>query len=130
GRPGSSGAAAVPSLGYLAAASGLATLVFFGLSFPVLGSRQPAFTEGLTVLIPMALTAIGVVACYRYLTRTASSAAWTPRHTLALIGGALVAHSVGGLVIMAHTTVDRVGLVVIIALTVVGLLLVDRRLRR
>ncbi|WP_020013726.1 hypothetical protein [Promicromonospora sukumoe] len=124
------GTAAVPSLGFLAAASGLATLVFFGLSFPVFGAEQPAFTEGLTVLIPMAVTAVGVVACYRYLTRTASSPAWTPRHTLALIGGALVAHSVGGLVIMAHTTVDRVGLVVIIALTVIGLLLVDRRLRR
>ncbi|MFI2486654.1 hypothetical protein ACH47X_07060 [Promicromonospora kroppenstedtii] len=130
GRPGSSGAAPVPSLGYLAAASGLATLVFFGLSFPVFGAEQPAFTEGLTVLIPMAVTAVGVVACYHYLMRTASSPAWTPRHTLALIGGALVAHSVGGLVIMAHTTVDRIGLVVIIALTVIGLLLVDRRLRR
>lgn len=124
------GAAGVPSLGFLAVASGLATLVFFGLSFPVFGARQPAFTEGLTVLIPMAVTAIGVVACYRFLIRTASSPAWTPRHTLALIGGALAAHSLGGLVIMAHTTVDRVGLVVIIALTAVGLLLVDRRLRR
>ena len=128
--PDQAGTAPVPSLGFLAVASGLATLVFFGLSFPVLGSRQPAFTQGLTVLIPMAITAIGVVACYRYLTRTASAPGWTPRHTLALIGGALVAHSVGGLVIMAHTTVDRVGLLVIIALTVIGLLLVDRRLRR
>ena len=82
------------------------------------------------VLVPMALTAVGAVACYRYLTRTAARAGWTPRHTLALVGGALVAHSLGGLVIMAHTTVDQVGLVVIIALTVAGLLLVDRRLRR
>lgn len=122
--------ARVPSRGVLFGASGLATLVFFGLSFPVFGARQPAFTQGWLVLVPMALTAVGAVACYRYLTRTAASPAWTPRHTLALIGGALVAHSVGGLVIMAHTTVDRVGLVVIIGLTVGGLLLVDRRLRR
>ncbi|MFD7311353.1 hypothetical protein [Promicromonospora sp. NPDC059942] len=124
------GSASVPSRGMLFGASGLATLVFFGLSFPVFGARQPAFTQGWLVLVPMALTAVGAVACYRYLTRTAARPGWTPRHTLALVGGALVAHSLGGLVIMAHTTVDRVGLVVIIGLTVGGLLLVDRRLRR
>ncbi|MFI8526654.1 hypothetical protein ACIGB8_19515 [Promicromonospora sukumoe] len=122
--------AAVPSRGALFAGSGLATLVFFGLSFPVFGAEQPAFTQGMVVLVPMAVTAVGAWACYRYLARTSARAGWTPRHTLALIGGALVAHSLGGLVIMAHTTVDRVGLVVIVALTVAGLLLVDSRLRR
>jgi hypothetical protein len=122
--------APVPSRGTLFAGAVLATLVFFGLSFPVFGARQPAFTQGMTVLVPMAVTAVGAWACYRYLTRVSARPGWTPRHTLALIGGALVAHSLGGLVIMAHTTVDRVGLVVIVALTVSGLLLVDRRLRR
>ena len=42
------------------------------------------------------------------------------------LGGALVGHTLGGLVAMADTTVDRVGLLVIAALTVLGLLVLDR----
>lgn len=129
-RPRASGAVAarVPSRTALVVGSGLATLVFVGLSFPLPGARQPAFTEGWAVLVPMAVVAVGAAVCARYLLRVAATPGWTPRHTLALVGGALVAHSVAGLVVMASTPVDRVGLGVIIVLTVVGLLLVDRKL--
>ncbi|MCE0762282.1 hypothetical protein LWC35_05060 [Pseudonocardia kujensis] len=121
--------AAPPRLVVLYGASATATLVFFGLSFPVFGQQQPAFTHGLAVLVPMGVTAVTAIACYRFLSRAAARPAWTQRHTLAVVGGALVAHSVGGLVIMARTAVDRVGLVAIIGLTVLGLVVLDRRLR-
>ena len=45
---------------------------------------------------------------------------WSDRHTLALLGGALVGHTLGGLAAMAHTAVDALGLVAIAALTVLG----------
>jgi len=122
-------AARVPGLWPLGLASGLATLVFFALTFPVFGARQPAFTEGLWVLAPLAAAAIGIAWGYRTLLRWTDSREWTDRHTLALIGGALVAHSVGGMVIMAHNAVDRSGLAAIIALTLLAVYLIDRRLR-
>ncbi|MEU6247164.1 hypothetical protein [Glycomyces sp. NPDC047010] len=121
--------APVPGLWPLALASGLATLVFFALTFPVFGARQPAFTEGLWVLAPLAAAAIGIAWGYRTLLRWTDSRKWTDRHTLALIGGALVAHSAGGMVIMAHNAVDRIGLAAIIAVTLLVVFLIDRRLR-
>jgi hypothetical protein len=113
----------------LFAGSAAATLVFFGLSFPMFGAHQPAFSRGMTVLIPMAVTAAVAVTCYRYLTRASAGPVWTARHSLAVIGGALVAHSIGGLVAIAHTTVDRLGLAGIIVLTVLAIARLDRRLR-
>jgi hypothetical protein len=120
---------APPRLAVLYGGSALGTLLLLGLTFPVFGQPQPAFSRGLLVLVPMALAAALAVAGYRFLTRAAADPSWTGRHTLAVIGGALVAHSVGGLVIMAHTTVDRVGLIVIVLLTGLGVALLDRRLR-
>lgn len=120
----------VPQPAALALASGVATLVFFALVFPMFGARQPAFTSGLFVLVPLALALIGIAIGYRYLTRLSHSSGWSERHALALIGGALVAHSFGGMVIMADTAVDRTGLVVIVLATIAGWALLDRRLRR
>lgn len=120
----------VPRPAALALASGAATLVFFALTFPMFGARQPAFTSGLFVLVPLALALIGIVLGYRALTRCSRSSRWSDRHALALIGGALVAHSFGGMVIMADTAVDRAGLVAIILVTIAGWALLDRRLRR
>ncbi|WP_335986972.1 hypothetical protein [Glycomyces sp. MUSA5-2] len=121
--------APVPGLLSLALAAGLATLAFFALTFPAFGARQPAFTEGLWVLLPLAVAAAGIAWGYRTLLRWTDSRRWTDRHTLALIGGALVAHSVGGMVIMAHNAVDRLGLAAIIAVTLLAVFLIDRRLR-
>lgn len=120
----------VPRPMVLAIASGAATLVFFLLTFPMFGARQPAFTEGMFVLVPLGLALVGIVWGYRVLTRLGRSVSWSDRHTIALIGGALVAHSFGGMVIMAHTLVDQVGLIGIIAVTVLGLVLLDRRVKQ
>ncbi|MFC7623071.1 hypothetical protein [Microlunatus sp. GCM10028923] len=121
---------AVPGLPVLYLGSGLAIMIVLFLTFPIFGARQPAFTVGLTVLIPVAAAILGVAVAYRVLTRMISSARWSDRHSLAVIGGALVAHTIAGLIIMARTPVDQVGLAVIAALTVVGLVWFDRRLRR
>lgn len=121
--------AAVPSRPWLFTAAGLATLLFFVLTFPMFGAAQPAFTQGAWVLVPMTLAGALAACTVVVVGRMSRSRAWTERHTLALIAGALVAHSVGGLVIMAHTTVDRIGLVAIIVVTGAGVLLLDRRLR-
>jgi hypothetical protein len=120
--------AAPPGRAVLAGAAALATLLFIGLSFPMFGGSQPAFTHGLAVLAPMAAAAWLASMSYRYLATTAASREWTPRHTLAVIGAALVAHSVGGLITVAHTNVDRIGLAVIAGVTVLITLLLDRRL--
>jgi len=122
--------ARVPRPAALAVASGIATLAFFALTFPMFGGGQPAFTQGMFVLVPLAAAAVGIAWGYRALTRLAGSPEWSDRHALGLIGGALVAHSLGGMVIMADTVVDRIGLVVIIALTILGLGLLDRSIRR
>jgi hypothetical protein len=120
----------VPSRAWLFGGAGLGVLMFFVLTFPMFGSRQPAFTHGPIVLLPMVAAAALVALGYITLRRMCASPHWTERHTLAVIAGALIAHSVGGLVVMAHTTIDRVGLLAIIAITGVAAWLLDRHLRR
>ncbi|QIM22767.1 hypothetical protein G7075_19180 [Phycicoccus sp. HDW14] len=122
--------AGTPSPVVLAALGAGATLLFVGLSFPLFGADQPAGTHGMVVLVPMALTLLLAVGTYRYVTTRAAGPAWTDRHTLGLVGGALVGHTLGGAAAVSHATVDRVGLAVIAVLTVVAVLTLDRRLRR
>jgi hypothetical protein len=119
----------VPSRVWLFSGAALGVLVFFVLTFPMFGSRQPAFTRGPVVLLPMVTAAALVAAGYISLRRMNASPAWTARHTLAVIAGALIAHSIGGLVVMAHTTIDRLGLIALIALTGLATWRLDRRLR-
>lgn len=123
-----SGSVPSPRLLFLAAVG--ATLIFFALAFPIFGARQPAFSHGAFVVVPMGAAAALAAAAYILLRRLGRSTAWTPRHTLWLIGGALVAHSLGGLVIMARTPIDAIGLAVITALTAVLLSVLDVSLRR
>lgn len=123
------GPAPVPDRRTLALASGVATLVLIGLTFPLFGARQPAFSQGAVVLVPLVAAAIVACVAYRLLAGMASAPGWTDRHTLAVVGGALVGHSLVGVVAIAKTTVDRLGLVAIIALTVAALAFLDRRLR-
>lgn len=118
-----------PRLLVLFVGSMIATLAFLALTFPVPGSRQPAFTHGLFVLVPMAVAAALAGAAFVAVRMLTDSTAWTTRHTLWLIGGALIGHSAGG-VVAAQTQVDAIGLIAIIALTGLLLRLMDRRLRQ
>ncbi len=109
----------------------LGVVVELGLLYPLglFGGRQPGFTHGWWVLVPMAVGAVLAVVGYRLVRRWSASARWTGRHALALAGGAMVAHSLFG-VLAARTTVDRVGLVVIAALTAGLCLLGAHRMAR
>ena len=123
------GEAPVPAPLVLAVGAFVATLAFFALSFPILGATQPAFTHGAWVVIPMISTAVLAVSVLLAVHGWSRSTRWTSRHQLWSIGGALVAHSLGGLAIMAHTTVDRAGLIVIVLLTTGAIAWMDTRLR-
>lgn len=104
------------------------TIVILGLVFPVAGAKQPGFTQGLWVLVPMGIAlalAILTIVQIRWWTRRAG---WTDLHVLALAGGALVGHTTFGMAVFARTTFDRVGLAVMVMLTVVGLALLVRRI--
>jgi len=109
----------------------VAVLAFLALSHPMFGAEQPAFTRGDTVAIPMAAVVLLTVGAVLMLRSAGSSTGWTPRHTLAVAGGALVGHGVAGLAITAfveRTLADRVGLAVLTVLTAVVFVLLDRRL--
>lgn len=119
----------VPSHWQLVIVGLVGTVVLFGLVFPVAGAQQPVFTQGLWALVPMGVAlalAILAIVLIRWWTRREE---WTDLHALALAGGALVGHTAFGMAVFARTTFDRVGLTVMLMLTVVGLALLAR-LRR
>lgn len=118
---------ATPAPWAVGTVAGVATLAFLALSFPFGGARQPAFTHGSWVLVPMAAAAVVAVAAGRLIVRWSGTAGWRDRHRLAAIGGPLVAHTAFGAAAVADTTVDRLGLVGLGLLTVVLLLVLARR---
>ncbi|MGV8872884.1 MAG: hypothetical protein ACOH2Q_10175 [Rhodococcus sp. (in: high G+C Gram-positive bacteria)] len=102
-------------------------LAVIWLTFRAFGSSQPAYTQGAQVLIPMtaAVAVLAVaVAALRY---CAQSTVWTRRHTLAVVGGSLVGHTVAGIAIWSGTT-ERLSLVVIAVVTAGLTMYGDRRL--
>ncbi|GGG25290.1 hypothetical protein GCM10007304_43920 [Rhodococcoides trifolii] len=105
-------------LPWLYAASFSASVSVLWLTFRSFGSSQPAFTHGAEALVPMvmALVVLSIsVAALRY---CAASTAWTRRHTLAVVGGALIGHTVAGIGIWSGDT-ERVALAVIAVVTAV-----------
>ncbi|MFC7619248.1 hypothetical protein [Microlunatus sp. GCM10028923] len=105
---------------------------YLALSHPMFGAEQPAFTDGDLVVFPMIAVVALVVGCLVVLRTAVRSSHWTERHTLAVIGGALVGHTAAGVAITAfveRTVVDRIGLGVIAIATVVIIVLLDRRIR-
>ena len=124
----SRGTVEVAPRAWLFCGAGLGTLVFFALTFPMFGATQPAFTHGPVVVLPMLASAALAAASYLIVRRMAASTEWTERDALALIAGALIGHSIGGLATVAHTTVDRIGLVAIVAVTGLAMWRLDQRL--
>jgi hypothetical protein len=78
-----------------------AVLGYLGLLYPFGGARQPAFTDGLWVLVPMLVAAVVAVSAGLALRRWSTAPGWTPRHQLAALGGALLAHTTFGAVAVA-----------------------------
>jgi hypothetical protein len=106
---------------------GFAVLAFVALLFPFGGAVQPAFTHGLWVLVPMAAAAVLGVAVALRLVRWSASPAWTDRHRFAVIGAAVIAHTVFGAVAEAHTVPDRLVLGALVVATAVLLVPALRR---
>ena len=121
---------AVPSAPVVGACGAGATLAFMALIFPFGGARQPAFTHGLWVLLPMAAAAAVALVSLRVLARWSRAAGWSDRHRLWLVGGALLAHTAFGAVGVVHTALDRAGLVALGALSALLVAALLRRTRR
>jgi hypothetical protein len=106
---------APPSIPVVAVAAGLAAFGFLAMIWPFGGAGQPLFTHGNWALLPMAGAALIVVAALH----AAWTVAWTVRHLVAATFGALVGHTLFGLVGNAQTLVDRWFLIVVALLTAV-----------
>ncbi|MGI5224679.1 hypothetical protein [Actinoallomurus sp. CA-142502] len=121
-------AVAVPRPAVAGVVSAVAALGFIGLLYPFAGARHPAFTHGAWVLVPMLAAAALAVGAGLALWRWTAAADWTSRHRLAAISGALIAHTVFGVVANTHTVPDTAGLTVIGVVMIVLLVLLGRRL--
>ena len=94
-------------------------VILLGLLYPFAGARHPAFTHGAWALVPMLAAAALAVGAGVALWRWTAAAGWTNTHRLAAISGALIAHTVFGVVANTHTTPDTVALTVIgVAMTI------------
>lgn len=121
----------VAGLAWWYAGSFLAVIAYLALSHPMFGAEQPAFTHGNAVIVPMLGVALLAGCASVIFYRAAMSSRWSRRHTLAVIGGALVGHSVAGTAITAfveRTLFDRIGLGLIAVVTAVVIGWLDRRL--
>jgi len=108
----------VPSATQLTAFGAVGTVVVFGLMFPFAGAHQPLFTQGAWAYVPIALGVALTAWIYRLITNWSRSAHWSSRAAIALAGGALVGHTLFGLLAAKLQIVDRIGLAVIIGLTI------------
>ncbi|MEV6156446.1 hypothetical protein AB0L53_39480 [Nonomuraea sp. NPDC052129] len=123
------GTGAVPGSWAVAAFGGLVAFGYLALLFPFGGATQPAFTRGNWVVVPMLAAAALAVLAWRLVRRWTTSGAWTDRHSLALAGGALVAHTAFGVLANAATLTERAELTAL-GLVMIGLLaLLGRRSR-
>jgi hypothetical protein len=121
-------AVAVPRAEVAGVVSAVAVFGFLGLLYPFAGARHPAFTHGAWVPVPMLVVAAPAVGAGVALWRWTAAAGWTNTHRLAVISGALVAHTVFGIVANTHTTPDTVGLTVTGVVMTILLGLLARRL--
>jgi hypothetical protein len=122
--------AEVPTIRSLYVGTGVLTVVAFALVFRMLGSTQPVFTHGRWVLVPMVAALLLLAVVTRVLVRLSRRARWTDRHVLAVCGGALVGHSLAGMLIFGRSNIDNyIGLAIVIVVTVLLVARLDRHLR-
>ncbi|MEU4234499.1 hypothetical protein AB0F17_60355 [Nonomuraea sp. NPDC026600] len=122
------GTSAAPGSWTVGVFGGIVAFGYLALLFPFGGATQPAFTQGGWVAVPMLVAAILAVLAGWLVRRWTTGSGWTDRHSLALAGGALVAHTAFGVVANAETLADRAGLTAL-GLIMIGLLaLLSRRI--
>ncbi|MFI6793104.1 hypothetical protein ACIBG4_37830 [Nonomuraea sp. NPDC050383] len=128
-RPPAAAPRTVPTPPVVACLAGVVAFGYLALLFPFGGARHPAFTEGGWVVVPMVAAALLAVVAGVLLRRWTAHGGWGDRHSLALAGGALVAHTVFGVIANGENVTDRVSLAVL-GLVMIGLLaLLARRTR-
>ncbi|NUW36020.1 hypothetical protein HTZ77_32060 [Nonomuraea sp. SMC257] len=120
---------AVPAPPVVACLAGVVAFGYLALLFPFGGARHPAFTHGGWVVVPMVAAALLAVAAGMLLRRWTAHGGWRDRHSLALAGGALVAHTAFGVIANGDTTADRVSLAALGVVMIVLLALLARRTR-
>ncbi|MFC4948954.1 hypothetical protein [Pseudonocardia sp. GCM10023141] len=116
-----------PSRTVVGTVCGLAALAYIGLTFPFDGAKQPAFTHGLWVLLPMAAAAVIALTGGMLALRWSAAPEWSDRYRLVALGGALIGHTVFAVAARATTWPDRIAMVVVLAITAVLLVRLDRR---
>jgi len=108
----------VPSAKNLVACGLASTVVVFGLMYPFAGAHQPLFLHGAWAYIPVAVGAMLAIWVYKTITKWSGSSHWNVKTALALTSGALVGHTLFGLVAAHLKVVDRIGLVVMLGIMV------------
>jgi hypothetical protein len=107
---------AVPSSKQLVLTGVVSTVVVFGLMYPFAGAHQPLFTHGYWAYIPIAIGTLLAVYVYKTIRSWGQSKLWNTRLALALAGGALVGHTIFGLVAAHLNVIDRIGLGIILVI--------------
>jgi hypothetical protein len=104
----------VPSSKKLVLTGAISTIAVFGLMYPFAGAHQPLFTHGAWAYVPVAAGTLLAVLVGKTIWKWGRSKRWSTRSALALASGALVGHTIFGL-IAAHLNMwDRIGLGVIL----------------
>ncbi|WP_328611531.1 hypothetical protein OG943_21255 [Amycolatopsis sp. NBC_00345] len=124
--------ARLPRPPVMATVAGIAPIVFLGLLFPLgHNAGRPAVGHGAWVALPMAAALVIAVAVGWRIAQWSASEAFTDRHRVWLIGGAMVGHSlfaVASGVAGGNAVLSPVLGLVVIAVTVLLLGRLDRRL--
>lgn len=108
----------IPSPGGVAGVASTASFAFLAvLVLP--GHLLPALMGGPVVVVPVALAVATVAVAGRHIARWSRAVSWDDRHLLALAGGATVGHTLLWGLTQPRTDADRVGVVVLLLLTLV-----------
>jgi hypothetical protein len=116
-----------PRVLVVACATAVTAFGFLALIWPFAGARQPLFTHGAWALLPMAAAASVAAGAVLVLRRWSADPGWAGRHLLAACLGAVVGHTVFGLVAQADSLPDRLFLAAVAILTAtIGFIAVRR----
>lgn len=120
------GRALVPPPLRVAVVAGVASSTFLAaLVLP--GHWFPAVMDGPAVLVAISVAVGTAVVAGRRIASWAGADGWGDRHLLALAGGSIVGHTVIWALTQPRTTTDRVGVMVLLVVTLVLLSLLARR---
>ena len=120
----------VPTPAVVGITVAVAALVFLGLLMPLPGADHAGYAHTADgAWVGVLVAAVVLVAAGLVLRRWTISVRWSDLHTATAISGALVAHTVIGLLSLVHTTLDRAALGLFGVVEVALLVWLVRRVR-